>query len=138
MNPISFNGKDYEKQKGPGNSNQSLFRLQNKSRKIPLLVMYYLTDQVCWCNIKRSLSYSKTSASLCKPIHDIVNYSAITYPFESGKCRKEGKKSRKFLDEIRSIVHGFWRAVKSGRSLSSGPEWPWDSQIIEINKLMQE
>ena len=74
--------KIMKKQKGPGNSTQSLFRLQNKFRKIPLLVMYYLTDQVCWCNIKRFLSYSKTSASLCKPIHDIVDYSAITYLFE--------------------------------------------------------
>ena len=111
LNPISFNGTDYEKQKGPGNSNQSLFRLQNKSRKIPLLVLYYLTDQVCWCNIKRFLSSSETSASLCKPIYDIVNYSAITYPFESGICRKEGKKFLKFLDEITSIVHGFWRAT---------------------------
>ena len=33
--------------------------------------------------------------------------SAITYPFESGKCREEGKKFLKFLDEVTSIVHGF-------------------------------
>ena len=56
------------------------------------------------------MCYSKTCASLCKPVHDIVNYSAITYPFESGKCRKEGKKFLKFLHEITSIVHGVWRA----------------------------
>ena len=43
MNPVPFNGQDYEKQKGPGNSDQSLFRLQNKFKKIPLLVKYYLT-----------------------------------------------------------------------------------------------
>ena len=30
------------KTKGPGTSDQWLFRLQNKFRKIPLLVMYYL------------------------------------------------------------------------------------------------
>ena len=47
LNPVTFNGNVYEKQKEPGNSNQSLFKLQNKSRKIPLLVMYYLIDQVC-------------------------------------------------------------------------------------------
>ena len=35
--------KDYEKQKGPGTSGQSFFRLQNKCRKVPLLVMYCLT-----------------------------------------------------------------------------------------------
>ena len=42
-NPVSFNRQNYQKQKGPGTSDQSLFRLQNKFRKIPLLVIYYLT-----------------------------------------------------------------------------------------------
>ena len=32
--------------KGPRTSSQFLFRLQNKFRKIPLLVMYLLPDQV--------------------------------------------------------------------------------------------
>ena len=42
-NPVSFNRQNYQKQKGSGTSDQWLFRLQNKFRKIPLLVMYYLT-----------------------------------------------------------------------------------------------
>ena len=42
-NLVAFNGQSYQKQKGPGTSNQSLFRLQNKFRKIALLVIYYLT-----------------------------------------------------------------------------------------------
>ena len=42
-NPFPFNGQDYQKQKGPGTSDQLLFRLQKKFRKIPLLVMYNLT-----------------------------------------------------------------------------------------------
>ena len=42
-NPVPFNGQNYQKQKGPGTSDQSLLRLQTKFRKIPLLVMYYLT-----------------------------------------------------------------------------------------------
>ena len=42
-NPVLFNGQSYQKQKGPGTSDQSLFRLQNKFRKIPLLIIYYLT-----------------------------------------------------------------------------------------------
>ena len=42
-NPVSFNGQSYQKQEGPGTSEQSLFRLQNKFRKIPLLVIYNLT-----------------------------------------------------------------------------------------------
>ena len=41
--PSPFNGQSYLKQKGPGTSDQSVFRLQNKFRKIPLLVTYYLT-----------------------------------------------------------------------------------------------
>ena len=43
LNPVRFNRQSNLKQKGPGTSDQSLFRLQNKFRKTPLLVMYYLT-----------------------------------------------------------------------------------------------
>ena len=42
-NSVSFNGQSYQKQKGPGTNDQSLFTLQNKFRKIPLLVISYLT-----------------------------------------------------------------------------------------------
>ena len=42
-NLVPFNRQNYQKQKGPGTSDQLLFRLPNKFRKIPLLVMYYLT-----------------------------------------------------------------------------------------------
>ena len=42
-NPAPFNGQSYQKQKGSGTGHQSLFRLRNKFRKIPLLVIYYLT-----------------------------------------------------------------------------------------------
>ena len=41
--PVPFNGQSYQKQKGSRTSDQLLFRLQNKFRKIPLLVTYYLT-----------------------------------------------------------------------------------------------
>ena len=41
--PVPFNRQNYQKQKGPGTSDQSLFKLQNKISKILLLVMYYLT-----------------------------------------------------------------------------------------------
>ena len=49
-------------------------------------------------------------------IHDIINYSTSICPFESRKCGKEGKKSKKFedleneksfLDEIKNIFHSF-------------------------------
>ena len=42
-NPVSFDRQNYQKQKGPGTSDQLLFRLRNKFIKISLLVMYYLT-----------------------------------------------------------------------------------------------
>ena len=35
-------------------------------------------------------------ANLCKPIHDIINYSTSICPFESGKCGKEEEKLHKF------------------------------------------
>ena len=43
LNPIPFNGQSYQKQKGPGTSDQLFFRLQNKFREIPILVIYFLT-----------------------------------------------------------------------------------------------
>ena len=43
LNPVLFNGPNDQKQTGPRTSDQSLFRLGNKFRKIPLLVIYYLT-----------------------------------------------------------------------------------------------
>ena len=43
-NPVPFNGQNYQKQKGPGTSDQLLFKLQNKFRKIPLLVTHYMTN----------------------------------------------------------------------------------------------
>ena len=111
-NPVSFNGKDCEKQKESGTSDQWLFRLQVKFRKIPLLVMYYLTDEVSWCNIKRFLSYYKKSAIICKPIHNIVNYSTVTCPFESAKWGKEEKNLQNFFSgETKSISNSFWRAI---------------------------
>ena len=40
---VPFNGQSYLKQKGSKTSDQSLFRLQSKFRKIPLLVIFYQT-----------------------------------------------------------------------------------------------
>ena len=60
-NPDPCSGQSYQKQKGSGTSDQSLFRSRNKFRKIPLFVI--LSDQVWWCNTKQFLSYSKTYIS---------------------------------------------------------------------------
>ena len=119
-NPVPFNGQRYQKQKGPGTSDQSLSRLQNKLRKILLLVIYYLTkfDDVIesgfWVIPKTA------SANLCKAIYDIINYSTSICLSVSGKCGKEGRKIQKleylkneksFLDEIKNTFHSFWRAI---------------------------
>ena len=50
-----------------------------------------------------------------------MKFSTAICPFESGKCGKEGKKSKKFeyleneksfLDEIKNIFHSFSRASR--------------------------
>ena len=125
-NPVPFNRQNYQKQKGPGTSDQSLFRLRNKFTKISLLVIYYLTkfDGVIlsdfWVITKI------TPANLCQLIHDIINYSTSICPFESGECRKEGKKLQKceylknkksFSYEMKNIFHSSWR-LSFGENLS--------------------
>ena len=40
---VSFNRQNYQEQKKPGTSDQSLFMLRKKFRKITLLVIYNLT-----------------------------------------------------------------------------------------------
>ena len=61
-NSVPINEQRYQKHKEPGTREQSLFRLRNKFRKIPLLAIYY--DQIWWCNIKQFLTYSKNH--ICK------------------------------------------------------------------------
>ena len=94
-NPVTFNRKNSQKQRGPGTSDQLLFSLQNKFRKIPLLAMYYLTklDDVIQSGFWVILKI--TSANLCKAIYDIINYSTSICCFESEKCGKEGQKITK-------------------------------------------
>ena len=117
---VPLNGQSYQKQNRLGTSDQSLFRLQNKFRKITLLVIYYRTkfDDVIWRSFW--IIPKITSANVCKPVHNIINYSTSIFPFKSGKFGKKGKKSQKFeylenkkrfLDEIKSNFHNFWRAI---------------------------
>ena len=53
--------------------------------------MYYLTkfDDVIQSGFWVILKI--TSANLCKPIYDIINYSTSICPFEFGMCGKKGK-----------------------------------------------
>ena len=65
-----------------------LLRLQSKFRKIPLLVIYYMTklDDVRYSSFWVILKI--TSGNLHKAIHHIINYSTLICPFESRKCGK--------------------------------------------------
>ena len=99
------------------NSHSSGYKTSSKN----FFISYILSDQVWWYNKSCFWVIPKiTSANLCKPIHNIINYSTSICPFESQKCKKEGKKLQKleyldneksFLDEIKNIFHSFWRAI---------------------------
>ena len=117
-NPVPFNEQSYLKQKWSRTSDQSLLRLQNRFKKILLLIIYYLTkfDDIMWSSFW--VIPNITSANLCKPIHDIINYYTSICPFESGKCGKEKmqkfeylENEKSFLDELKNIFHRFWRAI---------------------------
>ena len=95
-NPVPFNGQSFQKLKGSGTRDLLLFRLRNKFTKISLLVIYYLTKFDGVIQSGFSVIPNITPANLCKPIHDIINYSISICPFESGKCGKEEQKLQKF------------------------------------------
>ena len=92
LNLVPFNRQSYQKQKGSGTTDQSLFKLQNKFKNIPLFTIYFLIkcDDVMYSCFWVILKFS--SENLCKPVHDIINHSTSICPFESRKCGKEGKK----------------------------------------------
>ena len=97
------------KKKWSGTRHLLLFRLRNKFTKISLLVIYYLTKFDGVIQSGFSVIPNITPANLCKPIHDIINYSTSICPFESGKCGKEEQKlqnlgnEKSFLDEIKTF-----------------------------------
>ena len=65
-----------------------------------------------------------TPSNLCKPVHDIINYSTSICTFESGKSVKEEEKVQKFeylenkksfLDEIKNIFTVFEGLLFGGK-----------------------
>ena len=116
LNPIPFNEQSYQKQKLPGTSAQSLFRLQNKFRKI---LIYILSDQVWWCNVKQLLSYFKNC--ICKFVqanswhHKLFHFHLS---FVSGKSGKKGKKLQKF--EYLENKKNFFEEIKNTSHFSVG------------------
>ena len=119
-NPVPFSRQDYQKQKEPGTSDQSLFRLRSKFRKIPLLVVYYLT-KFDRCNIKRFLSYSKNY--ICKFMqanlwhHKFFHFHLPFWIWKVWKRREKLQKlehlekEKRLLYEIKNIFHSFWRPI---------------------------
>ena len=105
-NSVPFNRQNYQKQKESATSDQLLFRLRNKFRKIPLLVMYYLIkfDDVIHSGFWVILKIK--SVNSFKPIYDIINYSTSICPSESGNCGKEGKKLQNL--NISRTKRAFW------------------------------
>ena len=118
LNSVLFIGQSYQMR--PETSDQLIFSLRNKFRKIPFLVMYYLNKSDDVIKSDFWVIPKTTFLNLCKPINGIINYSTFICPFEFGKSGKEEKKLQKFeylenkksfLDEIKNIFLSFWRAI---------------------------
>ena len=113
-NSVPFNERSYQKQKGSGTSDQLLFRSQNKFRKIPLFVIYYLTK---FDDVKQFLSYSKNY--ICKFMqvsswHHKLSHSPLSFwiwklwkGMEKLQKFKYLKNEKSFLDESKNIFHSF-------------------------------
>ena len=87
-NPVTFNGKSYQKQKGPETNDQLLFRLRNKFRKILLLIICLMKYYKAVFELFQKLHLETYASQLMTS----SNYSTSICPFESGKCGKEKKK----------------------------------------------
>ena len=81
-------------------------------------MMYYLTkfDDATYNGFWVILKI--TSANLCKPVHDIINYFTFICPFSSGKCGMEGRKeitktwiSQKWKEIFRWNIKHFSSAI---------------------------
>ena len=108
-NSAPFNGQKHQKQTGPGNSDESLFRLSNKFKKISFL-SYVLSEDNELISLM-IVELFQNFSNLCKPIHDIISYSTSICSFESGKCGKERIDYKKL--NISSMTRAFSMKLKS-------------------------
>ena len=100
-NPVPFNEQSYLERKGSGTSDQSLLRLQNKFKKIPLLLIYYLTK---FDDILQSSFWvipKITPGNLYKPIYNIIIYS-IPFVLLSLKSVERGKNTKIWISQERT------------------------------------
>ena len=119
LSPVSLNGQRYQNKRSLELVTSHSSGYKTSSKKIHVLVPYYLTKFDDVMSSSFWVIPKTTSANLCKPIYGI-NYSTSICPFESGKCEKERKKIQKceyleieksFLDEIKNIFCSFWSAI---------------------------
>ena len=92
---VTFNRQNYQKQKRPGTSDQSFFMLQNKFRKICLLVMYYLTK---FDNVIQRGFWVNSENSICKFMQANLWHHKLLYfhlPFWMWKVWKGREKISK-------------------------------------------
>ena len=125
-NPVPFNKQIYQKQRGPGTSDQSLFRLQNKFRK-NCFISYKLSDQVWWYNIEAFKLFQKlhlqiyarqfmASYIIRLPLV-VLSLKSVDSKEKKYKKLNSSRKKCSFLDEIKNIFNGFWRTIIWGKNL---------------------
>ena len=71
-NPVPFKGQSYQKQKGSRTSHQSLFRSQNKFKKILLFVIYYLTKSELFQKLHLQIYASHFMTSCIIPLSFVL------------------------------------------------------------------
>ena len=88
-------GQNYEKQKVPRTSHQSLFGLQNTFRKIPFLLMQHLGN---FDNAIQSGLWATpeiTFANSCNPMHNVIIIPISPDPLNLKIVEREGKNYKK-------------------------------------------
>ena len=120
LNPVPFNRQIYQKQKRPGTSDQSLFRLRNNFRKISFLFMYYLTkfDDVIqsgfWVNSKNSIC-KFMQANLWH--HKLFHFHLPFWIWKVWKGREKitkvwiSQEQKKLFRWNKKKFHSFWRPI---------------------------
>ena len=108
--PVSFNGQRYQNKRSLELVTSHSSGYTTSSKKIHLLVIYYLTKFDDVMSSSFWVIPKTTSANLCMPIYGI-NYSTSICPSVSRICGKEGKiwqkceylkNEKSFSDEIKN------------------------------------
>ena len=119
-------------------------------------ISYILSDQVWWYNIKWSLSDSKNY--ICKFMqanlwrHKLLHFHLPFWIWKRWKGREKitkvwiSQERKNFLDEIKNILHSFWRPIiwwknknlirNSGHKLSYHPEQEYNYYVQVIFKIL--